>query len=40
MHANRDTDPREIPEISDSITFLLGQDPTCADGPISLPLQA
>jgi hypothetical protein len=33
MHANRDTDPREIPEISDSITFLLGQDPTCADGP-------
>jgi len=40
LHTNSDIDPREIPQISDKRTLLLGQDPTCADGPISLPLQA
>ncbi|PMD30193.1 hypothetical protein L207DRAFT_227982 [Hyaloscypha variabilis F] len=39
MHTNSDADPREIPQICDNRTLLLGQDPTCAGGPISLPLQ-
>jgi hypothetical protein len=40
MHTNSSTDPREIRQISDKRTLLLGQNPTCADGPISLPLHA